>query len=129
MTEPATVQLDFQLEAADGTADLERSAAAVREGVAALPGVADAQARATGPARGIDPVSLGAILLTVRYAAKNSAETVASLDQLVIELRQLARDLGLPRLWIWIRREKVDVSELTADKLKEIADRAVSAGS
>ena len=124
MTETAEVQLDFELEAGDGAADLQDRAGAVRDGAAGLSGVAGAQARVTGPARAIDPVTAGAILLSVRYAVQNSAEIVASLDQLVNELKQLAADLGLPRLWIWIRREKVDVNELTAGRLREIADRA-----
>lgn len=72
----------------------------------------------------IDPVSLGAILLTVRYVIKDSSDIVGSLDELVNQLKKLGRDLGLPHLKVWLRREKIDVDDLTAEKLQALAAEA-----
>ena len=55
-----------------------------------------------------------AILLSV-------ADGVArSLDNLVNDVKQLARDAGLPNLWVWIGRSKVKVEDLTEEGLKEL---------
>jgi hypothetical protein len=118
------LKLSFEFESQDEQADLERSAAAVRDTVSALPGVEDAKAEVS-EARMIDPVTLGAIALTVKYVIKDSSDIVESLDQLVNQLKQLARDLGLPHLKVWLRREKVDANDLTAEKLQEFAAKAV----
>ena len=92
--------------------------------MSAFPGVDDADAEVSGPARMIDPVSLGAIMLTVRYVIKDSSDIVESLDELVNRLKKLARDMGLPHLKVWLGREKVDANDLTADKLRELAAEA-----
>jgi hypothetical protein len=119
------LKLDFELESQDEGADLERSADAVRNTVSALPGVEDAKAEVS-TVRIIDPVTIGAIALTVRYAIKDSADIVGSLDELVNQVKQLARDLGLPHLKVWLHREKIDANDLTAEKLEELAAKAAS---
>lgn len=129
MTEPlSALKLNFQLETDDGKADLDQSATVVQETVSALPGVDEADAHAAGATRLIDPVSIGAILLTVRFAVKNADDIVASLDDLVKHLKDLGRELGLPRLMIWLHREKVDVTDLTPEQIRELAAKASPAG-
>ncbi len=118
------LKLDFELQSQDEQADLERSAAAVKDTVSAFPGVQDAKAEVSA-ARMIDPVTLGAIALTVKYVIKDSSDIVGSLDELVNQLKQLARDLGLPHLKVWLRREKIDANDLTTEKLQELAAKAV----
>lgn len=122
-----TFELDFHLEADDGSADLAQSADAVRDKVSALPGVAEADARVAEPVRMIDPVSAAAIVLSVTAAVKNAGDLVQALDDLVNNVKQLAKDAGLPHLWVWLHRKKVRVDDLTADDLRELAAEATSA--
>ena len=130
MTEPlSALKLNFQLETEDGKADLDHSAAVVKDTVSALPGVDEADAHAAGATRMVDPVSIGAIVLGVRFAVKNADDIVASLNDLVKQIKELGRELGLPRLMIWLHREKVDVNDLTPEQLQELAAKASPAGS
>lgn len=117
-----TLELDFHLEPGEGAADLESSAAAVRESVSALPGVDEADARVADPVR--DPMTAVAVLLSVTVVIKEADGVVQSLDKLVNDVKQLARDAGLPNLWVWLRRKKVKVEDLTADDLKDLAEEA-----
>jgi hypothetical protein len=121
--------LDFQFETDNGEADLDHSAGVVQDTVAALPGVTEANAEAAGATRLIDPVSIGAILLTVRFAVKNADDIVASLDDLVKHLKDLGRELGLPRLVIWLHRKEVDVDDLTPEQLEDLAAKLRAARS
>jgi len=129
MTEPlSALKLNFQLETDDGKADLDQSATVVQETVSALPGVDEADAHAAGATRMVDPVSIGAIVLGVRFAVKNADDIVASLTDLVKQIKELGRELGLPRLMIWLHREKVDVTDLTPEQIRELAAKASPAG-
>ena len=130
MTEPlGALKLNFQLETDDGKADLAHSAAVVQDTVSALPGVDEADAHAAWATRMVDPVSIGAIVLGVRFAVKNADDIVASLNDLVKQIKELGRELGLPRLMIWLHREKVDVNDLTPEQLQELVAKASPAGS
>ena len=127
-----TFELDFHLEPDGlgpdgGGAGLARSADVVRENVSVLPGVAEVGVRVAEPVRMIDPVSATAIVLSVTAAVKNAGDLVQSLDDLVNNVKQLARDAGLPHLWVWLHRKKVRVDDLTADDLRELAAEATSA--
>jgi hypothetical protein len=115
------LKLDFQFETDDGEADLDHSAAVVKDTVSALPGVTEAEAHASGATRFIDPVSIAAIVLTVRFAVKNADDIVASLDDLVKHLKDLGRELGVPRVMVWVHRKKVDINDLTPEQLEELA--------
>lgn len=115
-----TFELNFHLEPDDDGADLERSAAAVRDSVAALPGVDEADARVADQGRAIDPVSIGAIVLTVTANIRSAADLAGALDDLLNNVKQLARDAGLPHLWIWLGRRKVKAEDLTKDNLREL---------
>jgi hypothetical protein len=120
-----TFELDFHLEPDGGAADLALSADTVRDKVSALPGVAEVGARVTEPVRmAVDPVSAAAIVLSVTAAVKNAGDLVQALDDLVNNVKQLAKDAGLPHLWIWLHRKKVKVDDLTADDLRELAAEA-----
>jgi hypothetical protein len=119
-----TFELDFHLEPDDGGADLERSAAAVMHSVAALPGVDDVHARVADQVRAIDPVSIGAIVLTVTAGIRSAADLAGALDDLLNNVKQLARDAGLPHLWVWLHRKKVKVEDLTRDDLRELVAEA-----
>jgi hypothetical protein len=116
--------LDFHLEPDDRDADLERSAAEIRQTVSALPGVDEVDAEVADEVRMIDPVSAGAILLTVTASIKNAGDLVESLDDLVNNVKKLARDAGLVHLWVWLHRKKVKVEDLTADDFRELAAEA-----
>jgi len=130
MTEPlSALKLNFQLETDDGKADLDQSATVVQETVSALPGVDEADAHAAGATRMVDPVSIGAIVLGVRFAVKNADDIVASLDDLVKHLKDLGRELGLPRLMIWLHRKEVDVNDITPEQLEELAAKLRAAQS
>jgi hypothetical protein len=122
------LKLDFQFETDDRQADLDHSAAVVQDTVSALPGVTEAGAEAAGATRFIDPVSIGAILLTVRFAVKNADDIAASLNDLVKQIKDLGRELGLPRVVIWLHRKKVDVNDLTPEQLEELAAKLRAAG-
>ena len=122
------LKLDFQFETDDRAADLHQSAATVKDTVSALPGVTGADAHAAGATRMVDPVSIGAIVLGVRFAVKNADDIVASLTDLVKQIKELGRELGLPRLMIWLHREKVDVTDLTPEQIRELAAKASPAG-
>ena len=119
-----TFELDFHLEPDAGGADLERSAAAVRDSVSALPGVDEADARVADQVRAIDLVSAGAVVLTVTAGIRSAADLAGALDDLLNNVKKLARDAGLPHLWVWLRRKKVKVEDLTADDLRELLDEA-----
>jgi hypothetical protein len=118
------LKLNFQLETDDGEADLDHSAVVVRDTVSALPGVDGADAHAAGATRMLDPVTIGAVVLGVRFAVKNADDIVASLNDLVKQIKELGRELGLPRLMIWLHREKVDVNDLTPEQLQELVAKA-----
>ena len=123
-----TFELDFHLEPDGGEADLARSAGAVRDQVSALPGVAEVDARVAEPVRMVDPVSAAAVVLSVTAAVKNAGDLVQALDDLVSNVKQLAQDAGLPHLWVWLRRKKVKVDDLTVDDLRELAAEATGDG-
>ncbi len=120
-----TFELDFHLEPDEGGgADLESSAAAVRDTVSALPGVDDVDARVADQVRMIDPVSIGAIVLTVTAGVRSAGDLAGALDDLLNNVKQLARDAGLPHLWVWLHRKKVKVDDLTPDDLRDLMAEA-----
>jgi hypothetical protein len=127
-SEPRTIELDFELEADDGQADLPRIAAALRDSTAAMPGVTSAQARIPGTTRNldIDPVTVGTVLLTIQIAIKGADDVISSLDDLVSKLKDLSRNLGLPRLWVWLHTKRIDTSNLTTEQLEQLADESTS---
>jgi hypothetical protein len=92
--------------------------------VAALPGVDDVHARVADQVRAIDPVSIGAIVLTVTAGIRSAADLAGALDDLLNNVKQLARDAGLPHLWVWLHRKKVKVEDLTRDDLRELVAEA-----
>jgi hypothetical protein len=124
-----TLELDFELESDEQGADLARAAAEIEASVTALPEVAGADTEVAGTARMIDAESAAAILLTVRYLITDASDIVESLDELVNRLKQLARDAGLTRLWVWLGRTKVDVNALTAENLQRLAADSTPADS
>ena len=115
-----TFELHFRLETGDGDADLESSAAAVCQSVAALAGVEEARARVADQVRAIDPVSFTAVVLTVTATIKSAAAATKALDDLVNNIKQLARDAGLPQLWIWIGSKRVKAEEITGNDLEDL---------
>jgi hypothetical protein len=115
-----TFELSFRLESGDGGADLERSAAVVCESVAALADVEEVSARVADQVRAIDPVSVTAVVLSVTATIKGAAAATKALDDLVNNIKQLARDAGLPQLWIWVGRKRVKAEDVTQDDLKEL---------
>lgn len=115
-----TFELNFRLETDDGDADLERSAAVVCQSVAALPGVEEARARVADQVRAIDPVSVTAVVLSVTATIKGAAAATKALDDLVNNIKRLARDAGLPKLRVWIGRKSVKAEDITRDHLKEL---------
>lgn len=118
--ETRAFELYFRLESDDGGADLERSAAAVCQSVAALPGVEEAQARVADQVRTIDPVSVTSVVLSVTATVQGAAAATKALDDLVNNIKQLARDAGLPQLWIWIGSKRVKGEDVTQDHLEEL---------
>jgi hypothetical protein len=124
-----TLELDFELESDDQAADLAGAAAEIEQSVTAFPQVAGADTEVAGTARMIDAEAAGAILLTVRYLITDASDIVESLDELVNQLKKLARDAGLTRLWVWLGRTKVDVSTLTAENLQRLAADSTPADS
>jgi len=132
-----TLELDFVLETDDGQADLQQSAAALQDAATALPDVTAAKTRIPEAAVrdfNIDPVTVGTVLLTIQVAVKGAEDIIDSLDavvdkldDLVDKIKDLGVKLGLPRLWVWLRTERINVSDLTAEKLRELADESTSA--
>jgi hypothetical protein len=122
--EMLTFELDFHLEPGDSATDLERSAATVRDTISALPGVDDVDAQVADQVRMADPVTIGAVVLTVTAGIRGAADLTGALDELLNNVKELARDAGLPHLWIWLHRKKVKVENLTGDDLRELAAEA-----
>jgi hypothetical protein len=71
--------------------------------------------------RAIDPVSVTSVVLSVTATVKGAAVATKALDDLVNNIKQLARDAGLPQLWIWIGPRRVKAEEVTRDHLEELA--------
>lgn len=125
-----TLELDFVLETDDGQADLQQSATALQDAATALPDVTAAKTRIPEAAVrdfGIDPVTIGTVLLTIQVAVKGAEDIIDSLDAVVDKIKDLGVKLGLPRLWVWLRTERINVNDLTAEKLRELADESTSA--
>jgi hypothetical protein len=116
-----TFQLDLHLEAADAGVDMARSAGAVRDTVSALPGVETVDAQVAEPVRLAELVTAGAVLLTITGGIRGAADLTGALDDLLNNVKKLARDAGLPQLWVWLHRKKVKVEDLTRDDLTDLA--------
>jgi predicted RNase H-like nuclease (RuvC/YqgF family) len=59
-------------------------------------------------------------VLTVTATIKSAAAATKALDDLVNNIKQLARDAGLPQLWIWIGSKRVKAEEITGNDLEDL---------
>jgi hypothetical protein len=109
-----------------------RIAVHVEAGDAALPelqhrleevdGVTSVDARPPDTARFVDPVSAAAALVVIATALKNGESITESIDRIILNLKQIGRDLGLPKLWLEIRRKKVDLDAITPEQKTQLAE-------
>ena len=116
----AEISLQFDVEDAALT---EETARRIQERLTAMEDVKDAGAQVAGQERGV--VETLAIISATVLIAKSGADLVDALRRLVQSLTGLVGDIrGLRTAFVELRGKRVPVSDLTEEKIQELAASA-----
>jgi hypothetical protein len=108
MTEGSTAQLVLHFEVENKDADLEAIKEAIDAEFAHADGVEGVSSEVLGADRFIDPITIGAIIVTVTVTVTETTKLVKSLNELVESVKQLGTTLGV-KAWLENRRKRLDI--------------------
>jgi len=108
MAQQSTAQLVLHFEVENEDADLQ----AIKEAIDAEFGRADAvegvSSEVLGADRFVDPLTIGAIIVTVTVVVKGTTSLIDALNDLVESVKRLGATLGV-KAWMENRRKRVDI--------------------
>jgi hypothetical protein len=108
MAPQSTAQLVLHFEVENEDADLQ----AIKEAIDAEFGRADAvegvSSEVLGADRFVDPLTVGAIIVTVTVVVKETISLIDALNDLVESVKRLGATLGV-KAWMENRRKRVDI--------------------
>jgi hypothetical protein len=108
MAEQSTAQLVLHFEVENKEADLQAIKAAIDAEFARADGVAGLRSEVLKTGRFIDPLTVGAIIVTVTVAVKETSSLVDALNDLVESVKKLGTTLGV-KTWMENRRKRLDI--------------------
>lgn len=118
MDDTTTFRLAFHVEApATAAESLERE-------LMRIDGVHAAQARTLQPARGIDAQSVTTILLLITATTKTGVIATRHLKEIIGNVKEIAAESGITKIYIEIRRKKRDITLLSEDDVSELEQEA-----
>jgi hypothetical protein len=108
MAQESTAQLVLHFEVEHQDADLQAIKAAIETEFGHAEGVEGVSSEVLGADRFVDPITIGAIIVTVTVAVKETASLVNSLNDLIESVKKLGTTLGV-KTWMENRRKRVDI--------------------
>jgi len=112
MAQDNTAELVFHFEVENDAANMEAIKEAIDNELARADGVHGVSSELLGSDRFVDPVSVGAMIVTVTVAVKETKELVDALDGLVESVKKLGVTLGV-KAWLENRRKRLDIDAST----------------
>jgi hypothetical protein len=103
-----SAELVFHFEVENEDADLQAIKEAIDAELARADGVEGVSSEVLGTDRFVDPVTIGAMIVTVTVAVKATKELVDTLNGLVESVKELGVTLGV-KAWMENRRKRVDI--------------------
>jgi hypothetical protein len=123
MGEQGTADLFFHFEVNGEDADMEAIKEAVDAELNVADGVVAVRSQVLDADRPIDPVSVGALVVTVTVAVKGTTALVDELNSLVESVKRLGTSLGVTA-WMENRRKRVTI-DASADS-RAVAETAAA---
>jgi hypothetical protein len=123
MAQESTGELVLHFEVENKDADLQAIKAAIDAEFGRAEGVEAVSSEVVTADRFIDPITIGAIIVTVTVAVKETTSLVNALNDLVESVKKLGTTLGV-KAWMESRRKRVDID--AAANTKAIAETAAA---
>lgn len=108
MAQDSTAELVFHFEVRNEDTDLQAIKEAVDAELGRADGVEGVSSEVLGTDRFVDPVTIGAMIVTVTVTVKETKELVDTLNSLVESVKKLGVTLGV-KAWMENRRKRVDI--------------------
>jgi len=108
MAQESTAELVFHFEVGNEDTDLQAIKEAVDAELGRADGVEGVSSEVLGTDRFVDPVTIGAMIVTVTVTVKETKELVDTLNSLVESVKKLGVTLGV-KAWMENRRKRVDI--------------------
>jgi hypothetical protein len=127
MAPEGTATLVFHFEVTSSGTDLPAIKEAIDAELARADGVEDVRSKVLDADRLIDPVTVGAMIVTVTVAVKGTTSLVDALSDLVESVKRLGTSLGVTA-WLESRHKRVTI-DATADSRAVATTAAATAES
>ena len=108
MTEQSTAQLVLHFDVDREDADLQAIKDAIDAELGRHDDVEGVRSEVLGTSRFVDPLTIGAIIVTVTVAVKEASSLVDALNDLVESVKKLGTTLGV-KTWMENRRKRLDI--------------------
>ena len=123
MDEPVANRLAFHIESPQGASET------LNRKLAQIDGVQTVETHVLQPARAIDAQTVGTILVLITATTKAGVTVTGHLEQIIRNVKKIAAESGLTRVYIEHQRKKQDVNLLGPEDLNQLAeDTAVPNG-
>lgn len=120
MDEPAALRLAFHIES-PGTA-IEP----LKHKMAQIEGVTTVETRVLNPARAIDAQSVATTLVLITATTKTGVTVTGHLEEIIRNVKKIAAESGLTRIYVEHQRKKQDINLLSPDDIKQLAEQAAA---
>jgi hypothetical protein len=108
MAQENTAQLVLHFEVGNEDADMQAIKDAIEGEFGRADGVEGVSSEVLGADRFVDPLTVGAIIVTVTVAVKETTSLIDALNGLVESVKRLGATLGV-KAWMENRRKRVDI--------------------
>lgn len=115
MAEQSAAQLVLHFDVENKDADLQAIKAAIDAEFAGHDDVEGVRSEVLGTGRFIDPITVGAIIVTVTVAVKETSSLVNAINDLVESVKKLGTTFGV-KTWMENRRKRLDIDAHTNSK-------------
>jgi hypothetical protein len=123
MAHQGTADLVFHFEVTSGDTDMQAIREAVDSELSRAGGVEGVSSKVLDADRLIDPVTVGAMIVTVTVAVKGTTSLIDALNDLVESVKRLGSTLGV-KAWLENRHKRVTL-DATADS-RAVAEAAAA---
>jgi hypothetical protein len=110
MAQADTTKLVFHFETDSTEVDMAALQKAIDAELTNADGVQSVSTEVLGTNRFVDPITVGAMIVTVTFAVKETTALVDALDGLVESVKKLGVSLGVTA-WLEDRRKRVELDE------------------
>ncbi len=110
MAQAKTTKLVFHFETDSADVDMAVLEQAIDAELTSADGVENVSTEVLGTDRFVDPVTVGAMIVTVTIVVKETTALVDALDGLVESVKKLGVSLGV-KAWLENRRKRVELDE------------------